>query len=467
MNEQNTYKIVLIILIVFCFARNSYCQSELQSDSDSIARAELDFNLVVSANKGDAQTVLYLLEKGANPNACSDNGVSALMYAAQNGIMQVVKTLVANGANIDYTPLESVSALSAAVINNHADIVQYLLQKNANINIADNKNITPLMYASAYGYIDIANLLIKNGADLNKQDFYGNTALIMAVLYNHIDIGNSLIINGADKELCDNKKFSPFIISAQNGQSDFIDMLHFYKCNIYEKNKYGFSALDASILNDNPDILKTILDYDTLNYFHNKLPVKLAYETNNRKIIPTLKEHGCKSYNFLIFKKLSIGYGTNFTYNDIMFGPSIRLYETRYNIVLYSDFFSTYWAKRVSNNLGNNNFIQFWENKNYFRYGIDKRFNLKNNFSKIKGISAGISRNHVYGKYRGSDFKPTTQILYVPNIGYFYENKIIGLNINSEFAKFSDNSFPIRLNFSFYFKINFKKLIYNQKKSEW
>ena len=242
-------KVVQIFIVLTIFS-NIFCFSQNDSliNNDTISKEQLDFQLVVTASKGDASTVLYLLDKGANVNAVADNGISALMYASQSGFLQVVKTLVANGANINYFPEGELSAISAAITNNHYDIVEYLLYKVADKNIADSKNITPLMYASAYGYTDIVYILLEYNADINQKDIYGNSALMMSVLYNHADISELLLQKGANPDLADNYLFTPFLYASQSGYNDFINLFNTYKSNIYAENIYNYSAFDLAVL---------------------------------------------------------------------------------------------------------------------------------------------------------------------------------------------------------------------------
>lgn len=461
-------KVVQIYIVLNIFS-TFICLGQNDSiiNYDTISQEQLDFQLVVTASKGDAATVLYLLGKGANVNATADNGISALMYASQSGYLQVVKTLVANGANINYFPEGELSSISAAITNNHYYIVEYLLYKGADKNINDSKNISPLIYASAYGYYDIVELLLQYRADINKVDVYGNSALMMSVLYNHPDVSELLLQNGAKPDVADNYLFTPFLYVSQNDENNLIELLNSYKSNIYTENYYSYNALDLAVLNNSQNVISTLHQLDTLKKFCTNKPVKLAYLTNNKKIIPLLKSNGCKPYYLTIFKKLTLGYGINVNYKDMFLGATIGLAEVRYNLFFSTSYYTKYWANRILINYGNDVYLQFWERRSYLSFGIDKRFNFTNKQNISKGIFTGLNELYTYGHYRGSEIKPQSEFILVPEAGYFIDGKVGGFIIKAEYADFNNNISPFRLNALVYFNINFKSINRNLKHSEW
>lgn len=460
---------VVQIFIVLIFISNNFCfsQNDSLTNEDTISKEQLNFQLVVTASKGDASTVLYLLGKGADVNAIADNGISSLMYASQNGYFDVVKTLVANGANLNYFPEGELPAISTAIINNYYEIVEYLLYKGAEKNIQDNKNITPLIYASAYGYLPIVKLLLQYKADINKRDIYGNSALIMSVLYNHYDISEVLLQNGANPNLGDNNLFTPFVIASQNGLVNYLDLFKFYKANIYIKNNYNYSAFDIAIINNQPEVITKLHEIDSTKEFCTSKPVKLAYLTNNKKIIPLLKSNGCKSYYLPILKKITIGYGVDANYKDMLFGTIIGLVEARYNILFSTSFYTRYWANRMLVDYGNDTYLQFWERRSYVSFGIDKRFNFQIKKNIAKGFNIGITELYSYGHYRGSEIRPENKWIFVPNIGYYVDGKFGGFKIAIEYANFNKNISNFRIISTAYFNINFKSIKNNIKISEW
>src|SRR3954470_2424278 len=79
------------------------CLVALVSAADTVADA---------ARRGDRQAVKQLLESGADVNAASGDGMTALHWAAQAGGVELAKMLLVAGANVrattrlgGYTPL--------------------------------------------------------------------------------------------------------------------------------------------------------------------------------------------------------------------------------------------------------------------------------------------------------------------------------------------------------------------------
>jgi len=451
------------LMPVLCFS-----QQDTTNTGDTITKEQLDFQLIVTAAKGDAATVLYLIGKGADVNAKANNGISALMYAAQNKYILVVKTLVANGADINYFPQFEVSALSSAVINNQFEIVKYLLRRGADINILNYKKITPLMYAAAYGYEPIVQLLLQQSADINKKDIYGNDALILSVMYNHPDVSELLLNYGANPNTCDNEKFTPLILASQNGQIWYFDMLKIFNADFTAINIDNYSALDMAVINNKPESITKLLESDSSGKLISTQPIKLAYLSGNSELITVLKKGGCKPYLLPLFDKISIGYGFDANFNDIMFGAAVGLLEARYNFMFTFSHFSRYWAKRVLVDYGNDIFMQFWERRSYLSLGIDKRVKLGGAGNKQLGISVGAKEFCTYGYYRGAIISPSISWIIVPTIGFYSGNKIGGISCSLEYVNFeTEKVSPLRINTTAYFYIGIKRFKKIIKEPEW
>ena len=73
--------------------------------------------------------VQALLDKGAEVNAKTNNGVTALMSGLRAGHLDVVQALLAKGAEVDAKANDGVTALMLASVNGHLEVVQALLAK--------------------------------------------------------------------------------------------------------------------------------------------------------------------------------------------------------------------------------------------------------------------------------------------------------------------------------------------------
>jgi class 3 adenylate cyclase len=88
--------------------------------------------LMMAASKGHSDTVLVLVEKGADLNVQDDQGSTALMLAAGNGHMRSVELLLEARAKINEKDRQGRTALMLASRNGHSGIVDRLRLADAN-----------------------------------------------------------------------------------------------------------------------------------------------------------------------------------------------------------------------------------------------------------------------------------------------------------------------------------------------
>ncbi len=85
-----------------------------------------------AARAGDAARVGRALDKGADVNAKTRYGATALTYAADRGHLEVVKLLVERGADMNATDgFYGFRAIDMALQNNHEPVVMFLLERGS------------------------------------------------------------------------------------------------------------------------------------------------------------------------------------------------------------------------------------------------------------------------------------------------------------------------------------------------
>ena len=97
----------------------------------------------ISAEKGYDRSVRALLDSGADVNAVSCTGLTALHLAAKNGHVNVMEMLLKDNADIDTTDEYGWTALHYAANNDCEVVVRLLIKRGANLN-AKAKNRDPL-----------------------------------------------------------------------------------------------------------------------------------------------------------------------------------------------------------------------------------------------------------------------------------------------------------------------------------
>lgn len=164
-----------------------------------------------------------LLEYGADPNATTPSGTSALDEALRYPGNQVGE-LLARKARITLlaacalgrvdmvreelerdpkrvdAPLPGTSKttpLMVAAQHSQIEVARYLLDKDASLAITDDRGLTPLHYAAQAGSTAVAQLLLERGAKVTHESGQG-TPLHRAAMYGKRDTVQLLLDRGAD-----------------------------------------------------------------------------------------------------------------------------------------------------------------------------------------------------------------------------------------------------------------------------
>ncbi|KAI1713129.1 ankyrin repeats (3 copies) domain-containing protein [Ditylenchus destructor] len=102
------------------------------------------------------------------------------LSACVSGDEEEVEELLEKGANINVATIDGVTALHQAVIDDNLDIVRFLVEHKADINAQDNEGWTPLHAAVCCGSLPIARYLCEKGADLTLTNSDKELALDLA-----------------------------------------------------------------------------------------------------------------------------------------------------------------------------------------------------------------------------------------------------------------------------------------------
>lgn len=121
---------------------------------------------MTAVNSDQLPVVEFLYKKGANLNARSIDGSTALHAPARDGHENAVSLLLAAGAdaNVPAEPEGMVTPLHLAVIGGHIEVVRLLLKNRAAVNAVSKGGITQLDLAYKNGNVAMAKLLRKAGA---------------------------------------------------------------------------------------------------------------------------------------------------------------------------------------------------------------------------------------------------------------------------------------------------------------
>jgi hypothetical protein len=123
------------------------------------ARAQnVNEDFLAAARKGDVAKLRELLDKGADVNAKTQYGATALAYACDKGHVEVVKLLLERGANVNVKDtFYGEMPLGWALQRDNVEILKLLLDKGAQ------GRDRVLMYGVRKGKIDIVKVALDKG----------------------------------------------------------------------------------------------------------------------------------------------------------------------------------------------------------------------------------------------------------------------------------------------------------------
>jgi type II secretory pathway predicted ATPase ExeA/ankyrin repeat protein len=213
-------------------AESTARQSSTPSEQEE-ARLELErrgltrdgASVLISAERGDADTLGLLLAAGAPPDARDAKGWNALMLATLRGQTSTARTLLANGANVNEKNEAGGTALMMAATTGDQDIIQELLDNGAAVNTENRQGWTPLMYAAWNGHDSAVRLLLDKKADMNAKNQEGWTPLMCAVSKGHTAIVQTLLSRGANARLPNENGETALQLATRLGYADIVTML--------------------------------------------------------------------------------------------------------------------------------------------------------------------------------------------------------------------------------------------------
>lgn len=236
-----------------------------------------DFELLKASQSGDLSAAKKAIAAGANVNAMSGNGISAIMYAAGKGHTDIVRLLLKAGANPNLAGTTNITPLMCAAMYGRHDAVQMLLAAGAKKDVTDDKGNTAYTYAAKFpaiaqmlapqtapqaqpsnasvdedynlmvaaqsGDLAAAKKAIAAGANVNAMSGNGLSAIMYAAAKGHTDIVRLLLKAGANIEAKEKNGITPLMLAANLGHTEAVKALIQAGANANEKSKDGLTAL--------------------------------------------------------------------------------------------------------------------------------------------------------------------------------------------------------------------------------
>src|SRR5262245_17741813 len=180
--------------------------------------ANEELRLVDAVKNQDLQEVRALLGQHADVNLRSEDGSTALLWAAHWNDLQTAELLVRAGADANVANDFRMTPLSQACTNASSALVDLLLKAGANPNTPIGTGETPLMTCARTGNAGAVRMLLVHGADVNaKEPTQNQTAAMWAAAERHAPVLKTLIEANADLKAHTKTGFTPLHFAARWG----------------------------------------------------------------------------------------------------------------------------------------------------------------------------------------------------------------------------------------------------------
>lgn len=357
----------------------------------------IDQQLVQAAYDGNEQSVINLLNQGANPNALDANGYPAIIYACAYGYEGIAAALLDKKATVN-TKYNEVYPIFAAARNDNTNLIQMLIDKGAYLNVNDNEGYTALMIAAQEGFAQTAEFLINKGANINAETNNGHTALSIAIQYDHKDVVDVLLKHNPKKTGYSSKAHAPVNTAKTLNKPEYRKMLKQYGMkNIFGLPSFEYVTVGFGINYTPYDFLtnyegglhETTYNFDIFAGYSKNSDSTLSKMRSDNKTYTTVNNYYIalnKNINILPFKNGNIGLSVGGFYSGFS-GWNRTIKEDAFQL-LYGVNGSIYYRGRFFSLRFNYN--QILDNKSVFyntRFNITVRIKI-HSFSSTKYIYA-------------------------------------------------------------------------------
>ncbi|KAL3608675.1 hypothetical protein FPOAC2_03681 [Fusarium poae] len=177
------------------------------------------------------QTIEFLLDNGADPNARDLDHWTPLHYAChitkRDGYGQNlycyhmryntrVATLIANKADVNAKGLDGNTPLHCATMSDKHYLVELLIKGGADVKAANFEGRTPLHLAAMVNHPNIISMLVDKGSEINAKDQAGRTPLHLATISRQLVCIEQLVESGAKRDVADNYAATPLDLAVRD-----------------------------------------------------------------------------------------------------------------------------------------------------------------------------------------------------------------------------------------------------------
>lgn len=242
-----------------------YCNAKevravLASGADPNCRKRGTPVTTIAAGRNQSNVLRTLLEHGANPHLCDDQGSTSLHMACRCGHNQAVRLLVEHGAPLDAQDVMGWTPLHSAINKDHFRAAALLLRAGADPNLADTQGMTPLhFWSKTHDDVNMTRSLISHGADVAARDAQGRSPLHYAARQGLFWCVHTLLEHGANVHALDRDGRTALHYAAQSRDQSTVTLLLSYGADFRIMDRHGNTPLHLVAPFDQTNVVQLFL----------------------------------------------------------------------------------------------------------------------------------------------------------------------------------------------------------------
>jgi ankyrin repeat protein len=208
----------------------------------------------------DPKIILLLLSEGADIEARTDHGLTALHYYTSIGQVDVIHLLLNYGCNIESRDISGHNALHYAVEHNQAESMKILLDNGLDPYIGNSRGYTAFHQSAQNSNEKMMKILLDNGFNIDTKGGPDRmTALLFAILHSNLRAVQFLLAHGASVNTIDIRGRTSLHYAAKRNDLEIAEMLLNSGVAVNTLDDFGESALDFAAVDDNLPIVAILV----------------------------------------------------------------------------------------------------------------------------------------------------------------------------------------------------------------
>lgn len=200
-----------------------------------------------------------LLEKGADPGAKDNSGITALHSVSARGHKEAAALLLAAGADINAEDGFGKTPLAYAVTGKHKELIDFLVSNEGIVPVLGEPGRKLLHDAAIQGDLALVEWMMAKGIEVSTQNGNGGTLLHSVSEGGLADVADRLIGIGLAVNTQDRYGFSALHHAARNGHWDVAEILLRNKADINTLSLAGESPLHIARRAEKMDLAERLI----------------------------------------------------------------------------------------------------------------------------------------------------------------------------------------------------------------